>query len=185
MTMKQMKGIGAAALTLPFLLLVVVTFDSQQGNLTAQVESSAIASAGNMDLRKAEASLTAKRLATAQAPPEIVEIERVDEDEKVVENEVEDPIEINDGNKGHGNDDDGHDEDNPGNSRHGNDEDGPGVKEDKNREHDNDKDDDDEHGPGSIKDESSGHGDDEDDEDEHGSGAEGDESSGHGDDEDD
>ncbi len=101
MTMKQMIGIGAAVLTLPLLLLAMGTFDSQQGYLSAQAESSDIASAGNLDLRKAEASLSSERLATVQTPLKIVEIERVDEDEH-------DSGLKEDENSGHGDDEHGH-----------------------------------------------------------------------------
>ncbi len=161
MTIKQKKGIGAAALSLLFLLLVIGTFDSQKGYLAAKGESKGIASPGNLNLRKAEASLPGQRLAATHAPPKIVKHKRVKpaptlwesphnrgDDPHPVKKPVpapkpkdpghpEGPGEINDGNNGHGNDDDGHDEDNDGNSRHdydgdkgkdhGNDELGPGV----------------------------------------------------------
>ncbi len=189
MTMKQIKVIGAAFLTLPFLLLIIGTFDSQQSHLTAQGESSGITSHDNLNLRKAESNLPAQRLAIAQALPKIVEIERVDENEhgpgdegdgnRGHENDKDKhgPGSKDDDNKGHGNDSDGHDEDNPGNSRHGDDGD---KGKDHDRGHDNNENDDDEHGSGEERDGNKGH---DNDEDEHGS--KGDGNSGHDNDEDD
>jgi hypothetical protein len=154
MTMKQKKGIRAVVLTLLFLLLAIGTFDSRHGNLAAQSESSDIASAGNMDLRKAEASLPAKVLATAQAPPKIVEIERVVEVEKIVEKEDDphlvkkpDPVPEPEPKPDPG-DEPGSGAEGDGNRGHDNDEAGPGVEGDGNRGHGNDEDGYDEDNPG-------------------------------------
>lgn len=98
MTMRQKKGIRAAVLALLLLLLAIGTFDSRHGYLVAQAESSDIALDGYMDLWKAEVSLPAQRLATAQAPPQTppksVEIEKVVKVEKVVEKEVEVVVQV-------------------------------------------------------------------------------------------
>jgi len=76
MTMKQKKGFRTAAHTLLFLLVAIGTFDSRHGHLAAQSGSVDITSAGNIGLRKPEASPPAERLATAQAPLKIEEIKR-------------------------------------------------------------------------------------------------------------